>query len=314
VGDKTGIEWTDATWNPIAGCSVVSPGCKNCYAMKMAGRLAHMSQAHEARWGGDPGPLEHYRDTTEETRNGSVWTGLIRLAPDHLVDKPLAWTRPRRIFVNSMSDLFHPGVEKAWQDRIFDIMESTPRHTYQILTKRPELMQPYLAKRWAEKIPPLHIWLGTSVEDQARLDDRVPWLLHTPAAIRFVSAEPLLGPLDFKPRQKSDICLHCGEGPEAPHDDHPYRTRGLDWIIVGGESGPGARPMHPDWVRTIRDQCKHAGVAFFFKQWGEWHADALMFTKAGTGECPPPDMRIGKKKSGRTLDGRTHDDYPGGLL
>ena len=303
MADKTGIEWADATWNPVVGCSIVSKGCTNCYAMKQAARLLDR-------------PGSHYEGTTKSVNGNAVWTGKLALAPDNILFQPLRWKRPRRIFVNSMGDLFHPDTPIGWIDKVLAIMALCPQHTFQVLTKRPEIMQAYFSAQLAEqsrrriarviidlvldkKIPaavvsdenwpvesigdidmpddillkqwPLpNVWLGVSIEDQATADERIPHLLNTPAAIRFLSCEPLLGPVDLKPRAKKDLCLHCGQGPDARHEDHPYRTDGIDWVIVGGESGPSARPMHPAWIRQLRDQCQIADVSFFFKQWGEW--------------------------------------------
>ena len=296
MADKSGIEWTEATWNPIAGCSIISPGCTNCYAMKTAARLEKM--------GGKT--AEKYQGLTTQTKAGPVWNNTVRLDPNSL-DKPRQWQRPRRIFVNSMSDLFHEKIPDAWIDQIFARMALTPHHTYQILTKRADRMREYLtahtgawdighaAGRIAEAIQTLrtdkspvgpvphlrpgvpwwplsNVWLGVSVEDQTRANERIPDLLATPAAIRFVSAEPLLGPVQFSHMdventaptgfyvinaltgRNSDMGRPC---PDVPR---------LDWVICGGESGPAARPMHPDWARSLRDQCAAAGVAFFMKQ------------------------------------------------
>ncbi|MCA1973640.1 MAG: phage Gp37/Gp68 family protein, partial [Caenispirillum sp.] len=283
MADRTKIEWTDATWNPIVGCSVVSPGCTNCYAMRLAGtRLKH----HPSRAG-----------LTWNTKAGPVWTGDVRLV-ESAIAQPLRWRRPRHIFVCAHGDLFHPAVPDAWIDRVFAVMALCPQHTFQVLTKRPDRMRPYtfdnigrvadaIMRLRSDKVPvgplphlepgarwwPLpNVWLGVSVEDQAWADERIPVLLDTPAAVRFISAEPLLGPLDLRNwligreehgidwsrpvGQKSGACIGW--------------TPPLDWVIVGGESGPGARPMHPDWARSLRDQCAAAGVPFLFKQWGAW--------------------------------------------
>lgn len=245
---KTNIEWTDRTWNPIAGCSIVSPGCTNCYAMRMAARIDRMM------------PRSHYEGLTKTVNGNPVWTGKVNRAPDHIFKAPLKWRKPTRMFVNSMSDLFHQDVPDDWIDEIFRIMAATPRHTYQILTKRPERMRDY-ARGWLSPIS--NVWMGVSVEDQARADERIPLLLETPAAVRFISAEPLLGHLGLTqwlhdvdcamvPR---DVCTCCD----------PREVR-IDWVIAGGESGPGKRPVNIDWMRDIRDQCKAAGVPLFVKQ------------------------------------------------
>lgn len=225
----TKIEWTKDTWNPTVGCSLASPGCTNCYAMAMAYRLANIAMTRD-----------QYANLTTKTKAGAVWTGIVRLWEPAL-DKPLKRLKPTTYFVNSMSDLFHEALRDAAIDQVFDVMERTPRHTYQVLTKRADRMARYTQSRYSD--PPPHIWLGVSTEDQRRADDRIPHLLKARAAIRFLSCEPLLGPLALTP------WLH-----------------GLDWVIAGAESGKGARPMDLNWVRSLRDQCVNAGVAFFFKQ------------------------------------------------
>lgn len=270
MGDKTGIAWTDATWNPIRGCSRVSEGCRNCYAERMAVRSAASA----------------YAGLIKGTPLGPRWTGKVAFV-ESMLDQPLRWKAPRRIFVNSMSDLFHEAVPDEWIDRIFAVMALAPRHTFQVLTKRPARMLRYFEDpgffsmnieiaveaalggttpwHWPGPLPNVH--LGVSVEDQATTDERVPLLLETPAAVRWVSYEPALGPVDFRPRPKSDLCLHCGEGPGI-HVGHPYRTRGLDWVVVGGESGPGARPFDLAWARQTIAQGKAASVPVFCKQLG----------------------------------------------
>ncbi|HSC43963.1 MAG TPA: DUF5131 family protein [Candidatus Binatia bacterium] len=221
----TSIEWTDATWNPVAGCAVISPGCTNCYAMRMAARLATM-------------PVEKYRGLTRKSGNRTVWTGKVRLDEGSL-EAPRSWRKPRRIFVNSMSDLFHDDVPEDFVARVWKIMADTPRHTYQILTKRPKNMADAAAR-----LPQLpNVWLGTSVENSDYLD-RIDDLRRVRAAIRFVSFEPLLGSV-----AKADL-------------------RGIHWAIVGGESGPKARLMEEAWVDEIEAACRRDRVAFFFKQWG----------------------------------------------
>lgn len=293
---NTKIEWTDATWNPIVGCTRVSEGCVNCYAERFAARFPD-------RFGG----------VSRMTEYGPRWTGKIVLRPEAL-NLPLRWRKQRRIFVNSMSDLFHENVEFAHIVAIFRVMAIAQHHTFQILTKRPQRMLevmnllPEALKTIfpAEKHPEVNapgwplpnVWLGVSVENQRAADERIPLLLQTPAAVRFLSCEPLLGPVDLKPYLEPYI--------RTKHDGSKRGTvwadPGIDWIIVGGESGPGARPMHPDWVRSIRDQCKAAEVPFFFKQWGEWKLSWM----AGEYQW----MRVGKKAAGRLLDGRTWDEFP----
>lgn len=279
MADHTKIEWADATWNPVTGCTVVSPGCTNCYAMKLAGtRMKH----HPTRSG-----------LTAESKAGPVWTGEVRFNEQWL-DQPLRWKKPRMIFVCAHGDLFHENVPDEWIDRVFAVMALCPQHTFQVLTKRSGRMREYICKldgesrRWkrlgdaaavmigtegyyraGECQWPLHnVWLGVSVEDQSRADERIPDLLATPAAVRWISAEPLLGPVDLC--RVGDGHLDALNGIEAADRPDPARrmVNSLDWIVAGGESGPGARPMHPDWARWLRDQCAAAGVPFFFKQWG----------------------------------------------
>lgn len=263
----------------------------------------------------------------------------VRTHGDRL-DQPIRWAKRRMIFVNSMSDLFHPDVPDEFIDRVFAVMALAPQHVFQVLTKRPERMRDYLSsadvvqrvihhafKRDCEagawmnadhniggyKIMPLpNVWLGVSVEDQAAANERIPLLLETPAAVRWISAEPLLGPVDLnrilvnRERDFHVSALH------EQHDDCYYQSNAqLDWVVVGGESGPKARPMHPNWARSLRDQCAAAGVPFLFKQWGEWLPD-----NQNSDVSPPHDkngaIRVGKKRAGRLLDGVQHDGYPKG--
>jgi protein gp37 len=222
---ETSIEWTDATWNPVAGCTVISPGCTNCYAMRMAARLDAMG-------------MEKYRGLTRKSGTRAVWTGKVRLDRKAL-GIPAGWKRPRRIFVNSMSDLFHEGVPAKFVGEVWSAMRDTPRHTYQILTKRPDRMADITAE-----LPLLkNVWLGTSVESAdflVRIDD----LRRVRAAVRFISFEPLLGSVAM-----------CD-------------LTNIHWVIVGGESGPRSRPMQEEWVGEIESACRKAEAAFFFKQWG----------------------------------------------
>jgi protein gp37 len=314
MGDKTGIEWTDATWNPLVGCSIKSAGCAHCYAILQAARLERMGVAH-------------YAGLTERTKGGqTLWTGIVREAPESILLKPLAWKRPRKIFVNSMSDLFHETVPFETIDRIFAVMAAAPQHTFQVLTKRPERMLEYArsamgcGEHWlahvershAPMFPLANVWLGTTVENQAAADERIPLLLQTPAAVRWLSVEPMIGPVE--PWTEA-IAASAGRATQAG---------GIDWVVCGGESGPGARPMHPNWARTLRDRCEAALVPFLFKQWGDW-AQATG-TKEGDVILRAPHplypgdeavvsigttmRRIGKHKAGRVLDGVTHDGYP----
>jgi protein gp37 len=243
VGDKSSIEWTDATWNPTTGCDRVSPGCDHCYALTLAKRLKAMGQP-KYQCDGDPrtsGP------------------GFALAVHEDALDVPRKWKSPRRVFVNSMSDLFHPQVPDYFITRVFAVMADTPRHEYQVLTKRPKR-----AAALASSLPwPTNVWLGTSIETN-RYVGRADDLRNVPSAVRFLSCEPLLGPL------------------------HDLNLSDLDWVIVGGESGPNARPMQEEWVTDLRDRCLAAGLPFFFKQWG--------------GHTP--------KAGGRILDGRTWDEMP----
>jgi protein gp37 len=218
MADTTTIEWTDATWNPVTGCTKVSAGCDHCYAERFSERFRGTS-GHPFEFGFD-----------------------LKLRPERL-DQPLAWRRPRMIFVNSMSDLFHKEIPIDFIDQVFDTMEAANWHTFQVLTKRSSLMRKFLRRRYGSKRGPIHMWFGVSVEDGSK-KSRIHHLRDTPAGIRFLSIEPLIGPMG------------------------KIELDGIDWIIVGGESGPRARPMHVDWVRELRDQSLAAGVAFFFKQWG----------------------------------------------
>ena len=231
---RSGIEWTEITWNPVTGCTKISPGCKNCYAERMSKRLRAMG-------------MEKYRDGFSVATHHSS------------LDEPLRWKKPRLVFVNSMSDLFHESTPSDFIKAVFDVMNRAPQHTFQVLTKRPARAVALEGKlNW-----PPNVWLGTSIESEEWLF-RVNLLGKTGARTKFLSLEPLLGPL--------------------PNLD----LNGIDWVIVGGESGPGARPMSPDWVREIRDTCVNSGTPFFFKQWGG----------------------VFKKKTGRALDGRTWDQMP----
>lgn len=358
MADKTGIEWTDATWNPVTGCSKVSSGCKHCYAERDWARLS----------------------ANPETRYFNRLFTDVQVHGD-MLSLPVRWAKPRRIFVNSMSDLFHVEVTDGFIANVFAVMAACPQHTFQVLTKRPERMLDLLGgkdARWiaqaqqrmteAGVIPagaytvrwPLpNVWIGVSVEDQEAADERIPLLLRTPAAVRWISAEPLLGHVDLGRWIGDEDCYVCGArffgdeirlrlpaGPEQvrvvdfedePDDENDIRRvcpacgqrddcgevgpveeedlgGGLNWVIVGGESGPKARPMHPYWVRSLRDQCAAAGVPFLFKQWGE-HAPYDRGAIVGTNLVTPnaldtPMQRFGKKLAGRLLDGVEHNGYP----
>jgi protein gp37 len=304
----TKIEWAEETWNPTVGCSKVSPGCDGCYAIGVAHRA--MQPAHEGL-------------TIKRAGERTDWTGEVRCLPERL-EVPLRRRRPTTFFVDSMSDLFHPAVPLPFLNQVVVTMANAPQHTFQVLTKRPQRMEKYFralhvaSPAWLRAMP--NVWLGTSIESD-RYAFRADHLRATPAAVRFLSLEPLLGPL--------------------PSLD----LAGIDWVITGGESGPGARPMHPDWVRDVRDRCAAAGVAFFFKQWGGWvpyehdaqppflasqHGDLfdghylpadLSDHRETRGWLWPGDIndgqldttlfrRVGKKVAGRELDGRMWDEMP----
>lgn len=329
MSDNTAIEWTDSTWNPVSGCTKVSPGCDHCYAETFA-----------ERWRGTPG--HHFENGFDVT-----------LRPEKLA-LPLRWKKPRRVFVNSMSDLFHVDIPDEFIAQVFITMAKAPQHTFQILTKRHgrmrsligddfsgghRLMESLSAEEDAQVLydapwPLPNVWLGVSVENQQWANIRIPALLETSAAVRWISAEPLLGPIDLG-----------NVGPDPGFDSllsHPH----LSWVVAGGESGPGARPMHPDWARSLRDQCQTGGVAFLFKQHGEWqplgplygdledtdeshmeavhlevveHKRVIELESSGyiaEGHQPGDSRtwlmaRVGKKAAGRELDGRTWDEFPG---
>jgi protein gp37 len=327
---NTGIEWTDSTWNPIRGCTRVSEGCRNCYAEKVAYRFSGAGQPYEG---------------LAVLKNGHAsWTGKIQFVQKHLLD-PLKWKTPRRIFVNSMSDLFHEGVTDETRDKIFAVMALAHQHTFQVLTKRPYNMLRYLTDkqrgaRWlyttqeviekpkGSTIRPWdvidaklgNVWLGVSVENQAAADERIPLLLKTPAAVRFLSCEPLLGPVSLRWKNSTPFGVaHPRHLKPSPDEDGRICTneydglRELDWVICGGESGPGARPMHPDWARTLRDQCVAAGVPFFFKQWGEFSPEYSNHA-IDAHYCAFADQtvvyRVGKKAAGALLDGVEHKAFP----
>ncbi len=390
MADST-IEWTDTVWNPTTGCDKVSPGCDNCYALTMAKRLKAMGQA------------KYQRDGDPDTSGPGF--GLATHAD--ALDLPLRWRKPRRVFVNSMSDLFHDKVPDGFIAEVWEVMGRCPQHTFQILTKRHARMRSWV-NRWADTaadrvfnvdgLPPMprgpvaqratyrsgrgqlfadmlesmgtpppgaayptydwsqgwrwwprvlpNVWLGVSVENQQWADIRIPALLDTPAAVRWISAEPLLGPVDMHEYLIPDGCHTMPDGQTFPNICLSSSCgTSIDWVVVGGESGTGARPMHPDWVRSLRDQCQQAGVPFFFKQWGEWqdgstnstnanHLDHIIvwdgrhenaaqhgdgYTELGRarrlGQIPQPvNARIvslvGKRRAGRLLDGREWNAYP----
>lgn len=280
----TKIEWTDETWNPTTGCSKVSHECKNCYALRDWGRLKH-----------NPRSVYFGREFTD-----------VMVHPERL-EVPLRWSRPRRIFVDSMSDLFHERIPDAFILEVLGVARQATQHVFQILTKRAERMCRFVEAHNIE--PAANIQLGVSAGDQLGWDERVPWLLRTPAATRFVSCEPLLGLIDGRGRlegQRSSVSV-------PPIAD--WQITALDWLIAGGESGPDARPSHAKWVRWLRDQCSTGGVAFFFKQWGEWLPEGQQRIGLVVPEVPRHHdfgdgsfaRRVGKAAAGRMLDGLTHE-------
>ncbi len=251
---ETQIEWTDATWNPVAGCSVISAGCTNCYAMQMAKRLEAMQ-------------VEKYKGLTRQSGNRTVWKGIVREDPEAL-SIPYAWKKPKKIFVNSMSDLFHDKVSDAFILSVWNVMRETPQHNYQILTKRPNRMAQLVREQVRDVLS--NVWLGTSIEDAAVLT-RADDLREVPAAIRFISFEPLIGSVGA------------------------IDLQGIHWAIVGGESGSAARPIREEWIDEIHSQCLDQRTAFFFKQWGTWGKD---------------NKRRSKKANGREYRGRVWDEMP----
>lgn len=349
---KTKISWTDYVWNPVVGCSKVSAGCQNCYAEQFARRLAAMDEARRL--------MSKYGAVVSQGH----WNGKVFCDPAKL-GEPLHWRKPRRIFVNSMGDLFHEQVPDEFIDKIFAVMSLAQHHIFMLLTKRPERMLKYFSEiatnrvvKWGrfaglpkpdcpaalERIfsarnnfrlksgqpydvrplpwPLPNVWLGVTAENQQAADERIPTLLQTPAAVRFVSVEPMLGPVDLEKL--------LGSAYEARTVQNGWH--GIDWVIAGGETGPGARPMHPDWARSLRDQCQAAGTPFYFKAWGEWSPIEVMNDPAaphillayngkqtqeycGWGRDNPTArfaqmVRVGKKAAGRLLDGRTWDEFP----
>jgi protein gp37 len=301
MSTTTNISWTDSTWNPLYGCSRVSEGCRNCYAEQVVATLPRKFE------GKNPKAFAFFSGLTKETTSGPRWTGVVKVHEGHLIE-PLGWQKPRRVFVNSLSDLFHENVSDETIERIFAVMALAHWHTFQVLTKRPARMQALLsdpsfwdrlqmgasfqnANHKHERNPRLgkqhpgiswplkNVWLGVSVEGQKAANERIPLLQQTPAAVRFLSCEPLLGPVDLQRFMSEPVLSHCPEveefgdsaceGCPGPSPECPgvYVQRGgVDWVIVGGESGPGFRPMDYAWAQNIWDQCKAASVPFFYKQ------------------------------------------------
>lgn len=363
MGDRTGIEWSDATWNPVAGCTKVSAGCKHCYAERMAWRLRRMEESR-----GESGV---YGAVVDERGR---WNGRMVVNEASLA-LPLRWKKPRAIFVNSMSDLFHEGVADEFIDRVFAVMALCPQHTFLVLTKRATRMAEYMtlaamhepANKWCvhdavrdicdrrgipmpfDRSPAAFPWplpnvcLGVSVENQEAAEQRIPSLLATPAAVRFISAEPLLGAVRLRSLNVSSakhvLNSQCWTYIDSLTGTHTGYIHGekkeqamphIDGVICGGESGLGARATEAGWVRSLRDDCAAAGVKFFFKQWGEWlpidqfgnedcepqhfHEAPKLYLRAGSsfpGSGPTGDaVRLGKQRAGRALDGVTHDALP----
>lgn len=333
----TKIEWAEGAWNPVTGCSPISEGCRNCYAERMSKRLA--------------GRCGYPADDPFR----------VTLHP-HKLDEPLKWKKPRRVFVCSMGDLFHEDVPDEFIARIWGIMANCLNHTFQVITKRPHRMMEWLSrvKDWEgwkthngeppnvcayggsgiivgyNMWPLPNVWLGVTAENQQMADERIPILLETPAAGRLVSVEPMLGPVDLRKLPLGpnghglDFKLNALTGWEIGYDERTEKPKvcrndefgRLNWVICGGETGPGARPMHPDWVRSLRDQCKEAGVPFFFKSWGEWmpsyqtgatfelsrlKTDEVVMSGPGHGVVM---KKVGKKAAGRLLDGQEWNQYP----
>lgn len=346
MSENSKIEWTDSTWNFLVGCDKVSAGCKRCYAIQTSWIRQH-----------NPKMNEKFDGVVEKTSGGQLnWTGRVNISESTL-SIPLKKKKDTKYFVNSLSDLFHDSVPFEVVDRAYAVMAMCGQHTFQILTKRPKRMLEYysrphfqdyittaiaeMAERHPEMyeeaaqasleifeglLPLFNVHIGVSCEDQNALDERLPFLMKVPAAVRFLSCEPLLGSIDLS---KYYFTKRNGSYafPYLPEDARTRMVNLLDWVIVGGESGKGAAPMHPDWARSLRDQCKAAGVAFFFKQWGEWREydhDAgdnskplgmfqdgvfaignLVYTKGSA--CM---AKVGKKAAGRLLDGVEHNEFP----
>lgn len=368
---KTTIAWTDKTWNPIRGCSKVSVGCKHCYAERMASRFSGPGQPYDGLvWRPGDG-------------RGTGWTGEARFIPE-MLEAPIRWRKPCRVFVNSMSDLFHESLTDDAIDAVFGAMwaclyigrDAFAGHTFQVLTKRPQRMLDYLStdrrEAWASRAvhigggvdpdaiydqvryfdgPHPRIHIGVSVENQAAADERIPLLLRCPAAVRWVSCEPLLGAVDLSRIDSTKagwVPVNGSTGTISAFEqwqEKPMRAKlqnGINWVVCGGESGPNARPMHPFWAMALRDQCKSAGVPFFFKQWGEWCPRSSCYHTLADGRdlatLDPESkrwpcvkltdtggdgwqlgsdgesaymQRVGKKMAGDLLEGKRYQMFPG---
>jgi len=356
MAGTSAIEWTEQTWNPVVGCSILTPGCINCYAMPEAAR--------QIRCAAGLGRETHYEGTVETVKGKAVWTGKLALAPDSILLQPLRRKKPTTYFVNSMGDLFHEDCPDEWIDKVFAVMALSPQHTFQVLTKRAKRMRDYFAGNAMARLvkrtsgghenvslstahaynsttkvgghftwPLPNVWLGVSTERQQEADERIPELLQTPAAVRFISAEPLLDEIRlgsiWLPESKAWLKALTGRIENCGGSSNLGAR--INWVIAGGESGPNARPMHPDWARSLREQCAAAGVPFFFKQWGEWAPStpeaaagnprsgwqciaghpyvakvAELYPEAGAAFVE----HMGKKRAGRLLDGNLHDAMP----
>lgn len=310
---ETGITWTNVTWNPVTGCSKVSEGCAHCYAEREWARLS-----------ANPKLPDYF---------GRKFSNIM--CHERRLDQPIRWKRPRMIFVNSMSDLFHEDVPFEFIDKVFTVMAVTPHHTYQILTKRPKRMKEYVERRFLklESIVPLkNVWLGVTAENQETANERIPILLDTPASLRFVSVEPMVGSINLDMMIVQDTGRFRGIVSSLMGKKTLWDTKNLigeedinklDWVICGGESGPKARPIDPEWIKSLRDQCRFTDTPFFFKQWGEY-IDLSQVTS--------PDLQIkgdtysllsngaltlwrcGKKAAGNMIDGEIIEMFPSGGL
>ncbi len=333
------IEWTDATWNPVVGCTKVSAGCDNCYAERMAGRLAAMEYSRICNTTGLPIPVAGESGGRYNLVVGTdnKWNGKV-VCDESALEIPLHRRKPRMIFVCSMSDLFHKSVPFEFIKKVRQVAIDCPQHTLQFLTKRPEIaleFTQWLAGHDDISIAewPRNCWLGVTAENQEQADKRIPILLQIPAAVRFVSIEPMLGAVDLeyikdytKPNKFTKYERIYSLSGERSCLGHKMTEEKIDQVIVGGESGPGARPMPPDCARGVRDQCVAAGVPFFFKQWGEWlpgpqarhitdeqlskHKCQQLKSRVPGGEHIVYTFKVGKKKAGRLLDGKEWSQYP----
>jgi protein gp37 len=337
------IEWTNETWNPIVGCSKLSPGCQNCYAEKMALRLVHMPHTDYYAFVLD----NNKEDDPEKFKYLPKWNGQTHLNEEGLY-KPLSWKKPRMVFVISMGDLFHESTPFKEIDKVMAIIAISPKHTFQILTKRanrmheyfsqgketliacwedaiyemgvvdkqsecPDVIACYVNNRAEKEWPFKNIWLGVTAENQEQADKRIPILNEIPAAVKFVSIEPMLSAVDLNKSLEHTLKCHAGGLKNC-----------LSWVICGGESGHKARPMHPNWVRSLRDQCKTANVPFFFKQWGEWmpgddlepaimaieHPKFRIKAMHAWNDKKEAMLKVGKKYSGHLLDGEEYHQFP----